>query len=251
DCTTIPEGLMESELFGHERGAFTGAERQVQGECELSARGTLFLDEIGDLPSQLQGQLLRIPQDPEFERPGRGNTRRAGVGIVAPTNRDLAVMVARAQFRQDLYYRLKVVELELPRLRTRGASDIDLLAQYFLDLYARKHGRGTRTFSPAVLEELRRYTWPGNVRELEHTIERAVVVVGTAPQILPEHLGLPESVKAQSKPETMALMTLADVEKKHILRMLEAAGGNRTKAAQLLDIGRNTLQRKLKEYGIE
>jgi Nif-specific regulatory protein len=251
DCTTIPEGLMESELFGHERGAFTGAERQVQGKAELADRGTLFLDEIGDLPSPLQGKLLRILQDREFERVGGRKTLRVDVRIVAATNRDLAVMVARGQFRQDLYYRLKVVELELPPLRTRGSSDIDLLAQYYLELYARKHGRGTRTFSPQVLGELRRYTWPGNVRELEHTIERAVVVAGAVPQILPEHLGLPEAVKEKSSPETLALATLADVEKRHILKMLDLAGGNRTKAAQLLDIGRNTLQRKLKEYGIE
>ncbi len=253
DCMTIPEGLMESELFGHEKGAFTGADRQVPGKCELADQGTLFLDEIGDLPLPLQGKLLRFLQDREFERVGGRRTLRADTRIVTATNRDLAALVRRGQFRQDLYYRLKVVEVELPALRERGVSDVDLLAQHFLELYSRKHGKPERGFDDAALAELFAYDWPGNVRELEHTIERAVVVAGSAERLLPQHLGLPsDRVASGAAPaDGAAGLTLAEVEKRHILRTLDAAGGNRTRAAQMLGIGRNTLQRKLRAYGIE
>jgi Nif-specific regulatory protein len=257
DCTTIPEGLMESELFGHEKGAFTGADRQVPGKCELAEGGTLFLDEIGDLPGPLQGKLLRILQDREYERVGGRKTLRADVRIVAATNRDLGLLSGRGQFRQDLYYRLKVIELELPTLRARGASDIELLAQHFLELYARKHGKPARSFDPEALVEMRRYPWPGNVRELEHCVERAVVVAG-GKVVSPQHLGLArvpvDGASAGNGAAGAAAgssQTLADVERRHILAILDAACGNRTRAAQLLGIGRNTLQRKLKEYGVE
>src|SRR5262249_40458272 len=207
----------------------------------------------GDLPLPLQGKLLRFLQDREFERVGGRRTLRADTRIVTATNRDLAALVRRGQFRQDLYYRLKVVEIELPALRERGGSDVDLLAQHFLELYARKHGKPARAFGDAALAELFAYDWPGNVRELEHTIERAVVVAGGAERILPQHLGLPrDRVQSGAAPaDGAAGLTLAEVEKRHILRTLDAAGGNRTRAAQMLGIGRNTLQRKLRAYGIE
>ncbi|MFO0573331.1 MAG: sigma-54-dependent Fis family transcriptional regulator [Polyangia bacterium] len=176
DCTSIPEGLMESELFGHERGAFTGAEQRVLGKAELASGGTLFLDEIGDLKGSLQGKLLRLLQDREFERVGGRKTLTVDVRIVAATNRDLASMVALGQFRADLYYRLKVIELELPSLRARGPEDIERLALHFVEQYARKHKKPVRCLSPDALLRLRGHSWPGNIRELEHCIESAVAL---------------------------------------------------------------------------
>ena len=178
DCTSIPEGLMESELFGHERGAFTGAEQRVLGKAELAHGGTLFLDEIGDLKGTLQGKLLRLLQDREFERVGGRKTIAVDVRIVAATNRDLLTLAQAGQFRSDLYYRLKVIELELPPLRARGPEDIERLAHHFVELYARKHKKPVRGLSAGAIERLRGHRWPGNIRELEHCIESAVALCG-------------------------------------------------------------------------
>jgi Nif-specific regulatory protein len=256
DCTTIPEGLMESELFGHERGAFTGADRTVPGKVELAAGGTLFLDEMGELPLALQMKLLRFLQDREFERIGGRRVLKADVRVVAATNRELEVMVRQGGFRQDLYYRLKVVEVHMPPLRDRGAEDIDRLATHFLLMYARKHGKSVRTFSPEARALLRGYGWPGNIRELEHCVESAVVFAG-GPEVLPTHLPLPQAPRARDTvpPEAGASpfppgLTLAEVERRYIARTLEECAGNRTKAAEVLGIGRNTLLRKIKEYGL-
>jgi len=256
DCTSIPEGLMEAELFGHERGAFTGAERTVVGRCEKAHDGTLFLDEIGELPLALQAKLLRFVQDREMERVGGRQVISANVRLVAATNRGLEDMVKRGTFRQDLYYRLKVVELRLPALRDRGASDIDTLARHFLAMYARKHGKPAQSIDPIALAMLRSHRWPGNIRELEHCIESAVVF-SNGPAVLPVHLSLPHEAadvaeweESRSHDTMPSGMSLADVEKRYIERTLSDCNGNRTRAAKVLGIGRNTLNRKIKQYGL-
>jgi len=256
DCTAIPEGLIEAELFGHERGAFTGAERLVYGKCELADGGTLFLDEIGDMPLPLQAKLLRFVQDREFERVGGRDVIKADVRVVAATNRNLSDAVERGRFRLDLFYRIKVVEVHMPPLRDRGGDDIELLAGHFLAHYARKHGKPIRAIDPSAMLTLRNYSWPGNIRELEHCIESAVVFCD-GPTLLPPHLSLrpdphaiaewDEAMKQDSVPSGL---TLEELEKRYILRTLAECGGNRTRAAAVLDIGRNTLLRKLKRYGI-
>jgi Nif-specific regulatory protein len=255
DCTAIPETLIEAELFGHEKGAFTGAERMVRGKCELAAGGTLFLDEIGDMPLALQAKLLRFVQDRELERIGGRQVIKADVRVVAATHRDLEEAVRRGAFRKDLYYRIKVVTVALPPLRERGVDDVAQLARHFLRIHARRHGRPARRFAPEAMALLRAYGWPGNIRELEHCVESAVVLC-RGEVIAPAHLALPE--RAADGREAAAAadaggepLTLAEVERRHILHVLEREGGNRTRAAQLLGIGRNTLGRKLRAYGID
>jgi transcriptional regulator with GAF, ATPase, and Fis domain len=176
DCTTLPANLVESELFGHERGAYTGADARVQGKVELAHRGTLFLDEIGELPLALQGKLLRFLQERRFERVGGRRTLEADVRIVAATNRDLADMVQQGSFRSDLYYRVRVVDIDLPSLQARGGRDILSLADHFVGVFGRRYEKRGVRLSPEAREALVRHTWPGNVRELEHAIERAVVL---------------------------------------------------------------------------
>ena len=256
DCTAIPETLIEAELFGHEKGAFTGADRLVKGKCELAAGGTLFLDEIGDMPLPLQAKLLRFVQDRELERIGGRQVIKTDVRVISATHRDLEDAVRRGAFRKDLFYRIKVVGIGLPPLRDRGGDDISQLARHFLRWYARRHRRPVRSIDPTAMSMLRTYAWPGNIRELEHCIESAVVL-SRGPALLPSHLSLPRSGQpaepghAQTgQGETMGL-TLAEVEKRHILRTLEAVAGNRTRASSVLDIGRNTLARKLKLYQID
>ncbi len=254
DCTTLPAGLIESELFGHERGAFTGADRQVRGKFEMADGGTLFLDEIGDLPLGLQGKLLRFLQEHEFERLGGRKTLKADVRVISATNADLEALLKEGKFRRDLYYRLRVVELVVPPLRERGPVDIERLAEHFLAVYSRRHRRKARAVSPAAMQRLKSYDWPGNVRELEHCIESAVVM-STAAVIDAEHLSLPGTAGDGSAiavtegggypPGT----PLAEVERDHIRRTVDACGGNRSRAAKLMGIGRNTLARKLKQGG--
>ncbi len=255
DCTTLPAGLIESELFGHERGAFTGAERQVEGKVELAAGGTLFLDEIGDLPLPLQGKLLRFLQSHEFERLGGRRTLRADVRVISATNADLEALLSEGRFRQDLYYRLRVVELVVPPLATRGPIDIERLAEHFLAVYARRHRRKARAIDRQAMQRLQAYSWPGNVRELEHCIESAVVL-SSAEVIDLTHLSLPSGAgnsPADAPGPTGAApgyppgTPLAEVEREHLRRTLQACGGNRSEAARLLGIGRNTLARKLKD----
>ena len=247
DCTSLPAGLIESELFGHERGAFTGADRRVQGKFEQAAGGTLLLDELGDLPLSLQGKLLRFLQDKRFERLGGGRTLSADVRVLAATNADLVELVERGDFRRDLYYRIRVLELCVPRLAERGPGDILRLAEHFLDKYSRRHRCPVDGISASALGRLQRHSWPGSVRELEHCIESAVVLArrGT---IEPHHLPLPG---AGPRPVTATGgyspgTPLREVERDHIKRTLDACHGNRTEAAKKLGIGRNTLLRKLK-----
>ncbi|HEY2745444.1 MAG TPA: sigma-54-dependent Fis family transcriptional regulator [Polyangia bacterium] len=249
DCTTIPPTLMENELFGHERGAYTGAEARARGKCEAADGGTLFIDEIGELPLPLQAKILRFLQDREFERVGGTRTLSADARVVTATHRDLEALVGRGEFREDLYYRIKVVQLALPPLRERGPEDVIRLAEHFLDVYRRKHGKPLLRFGAAARERLVQHRWPGNIRELEHCVESAVVLcerdeIGAEQLALPlgRHGGGGESGEFRPR-------SLAEVEREHILRTLAAADGNRSRAAELLGIGRNTLLRKLREYG--
>jgi Nif-specific regulatory protein len=250
DCASLPAQLVESELFGHERGAFTGAERRVPGRVELAHGGTLFLDEIGELPPQLQGKLLRFLQERCFERVGGRETLHVDVRIVCATHRDLEEAVRRGDFRQDLYYRVKVVSIVVPPLRERGGDEIERLAMHFADLYARRNRCATPRLDPDVLAVLRAHSWPGNVRELEHWIESAVVLsAGGLVRVsdLPASAVAAEAV--QPGPGTAAVprpgQTLADAMASHARATLEACGGNRSEASRRLGIGRNRLARLL------
>ena len=258
DCTTLPASLVESELFGHERGAYTGADRRVQGKVELAQGGTLFLDEIGDLPPPAQAKLLRFLQERTFERVGGRETLHADVRIVAATHRDLEALVQRGELREDLFYRLRVVEIVLPPLRARGPDEVEAIARHFLEHYARRHDRPGLSLGPAAMAALRGHRWPGNVRELEHAIERAVVM-GVGLEIGPEHLGLlPTAALATATLPTAALapatsgvvlplgLSLEEVERRYVEATLAAQGGNLTRTAESLEVGRNTLKRKVR-----
>jgi len=251
DCASLPPTLIENELFGHEKGAFTGADQRQAGKFETADSGTIFLDEIGELPLEVQGKLLRVLQDREFERIGGTRTVKVDVRIVAATHRDLAAGVRDGTFREDLYYRIRVVEVAVPPLRERGAEDIERLARHFLALAAQKNRlEPVPRLTPTALERLKKYRWPGNVRELEHCMESAAVLCEG--EVLPEHLALPGAEVAASPARGAgAMATLAEAERRHIAGVMETLGGNRTAAAKTLGIGRNTLARKLKAYGLE
>lgn len=246
NCGAVPEGLLESELFGHARGAFTGATQDRVGLFEAANGGTLFLDEIGEISRAMQVKLLRALQEREIRRVGENKSRSVNARILAATNADLAVDVKASKFRQDLYYRLRVVELRVPPLRERR-EDVLLLARAFLSEGAKRAGRGPMTLVARAAKELARYQWPGNVRELENAIERATALA-VGPGIDVEDL--PEDVSGASPgsrvPDEMRALT--DVERDHILAALAAAGGNRAVAAARLGIGQATLYRKLKQY---
>jgi Nif-specific regulatory protein len=257
DCAALPASLIENELFGHEKGAFTGADQRMEGKFEAAQGGTVFIDEIGELPPSVQGKLLRVLQDRELERVGGTQTVKVDVRIITATHRDLPRMVAEGTFRQDLFYRIKVVELVLPPLRERGLEDVERLARHFVASASKKHRpNAPPTLSPGALRRLTGYRWPGNVRELEHCIESAVVL--SEGEILPEHLplptALPESPSAADVEAAPApgrrVRPLEEVEREHILAVLEALSHNRTAAAKALGIGRNTLARKLRDYGL-
>ena len=248
NCAAIPSGLLESELFGHEKGAFTGAITQKIGRLELAHKGTLFLDEVGDLPLELQPKLLRALQEKEFERLGSTRTIPVDVRLVVATNRDLAKMVADREFRSDLYYRLKVFPINLPPLRER-AEDIPLLVRYFVNKHARRMNRRIETIPSAVMQALTRWNWPGNVRELENFIERAVILSEDSALRAPlTELEIPEEV--QTAPEEP---TLAAAEREHIIRVLgetDGVVGGPHGAAARLGLKRTTLITKMKKLGI-
>jgi formate hydrogenlyase transcriptional activator len=246
NCAAIPTGLLESELFGHERGAFTGAIAQRVGRFELANGGTIFLDEVGDIPLELQPKLLRVLQEQEFERLGGAQTIRVDVRLVAATNRDLAEMVAARTFRSDLYYRLRVFPLHMPALRERQ-EDIPALVRYFVEKHARRMNRSVETIPAETLDLLVRYSWPGNIRELENLIERAVIV--SPGPVLRVPLG---ELKSPTEPLADNL-TLRAAEREHILKALEATNwvlaGPRG-AATRLGMKRTTLQSKMRKLGV-
>ncbi|MEM9068893.1 MAG: sigma-54-dependent Fis family transcriptional regulator [Myxococcota bacterium] len=244
DCTTLPGQLVESELFGHERGAFTGADRRVRGMVEMAEGGTLFLDEIGDLPLESQGKLLRFLQERSFERIGGRQTLTADVRLICATHRDLETSVAEGRFREDLYYRIRVVEIDVPSLRERGPEEVLRLAQHFADRAARKHGRPTPRLTKEVLALLREHQWPGNVRELEHWIESAIVL---APDGVVKTRHLPSPRRVRRKSVTLPLgETLDEVTRRYVEATVDACG-SKVRAAESLEIGRNTVTRILKK----
>ncbi len=250
NCAAIPTGLLESELFGHEKGAFTGAISQKVGRFELAHQGTLLLDEVGDIPLELQPKLLRVLQEQEFERLGGTRTIKVDVRLVASTHRDLARLVADGRFREDLYYRLNVFPLVLPPLRERR-DDIPRLARHFTQRFARRMGRRIETIPTAVMEALVHYAWPGNIRELQNVIERAVILSPGLSLHVPT--GDLRPAPASSRASAAAPSTLADAERDHILGVLREAGwvlGGPDGAAARLGMKRTTLQSKMKKLGI-
>ncbi|MBU2549937.1 MAG: sigma-54 dependent transcriptional regulator [Proteobacteria bacterium] len=257
NCAALTETLMESELFGHEKGAFTGAHQGKPGRFELAGGGTLFLDEIGEMAATTQAKLLRVLEERAFERVGGTRTIKADVRVLAATNRDIEVEIAENRFRQDLYYRLNVVQVEVPSLRERGVSDIALLAEHILTQSSARNHKPVRGFKPQALKALTAYTWPGNVRELVNAVERAVIL-SRGDQI--EAQDLPLSIQSwmaggrradEPSGGLAAGMTIKQVEAELIERTLAETGGNRTQAASMLGITRQTLLNKIKEYGLE
>jgi formate hydrogenlyase transcriptional activator len=254
NCAAIPTGLLESELFGHERGAFTGAIAQKVGRFELAHKGTLFLDEVGDIPLELQPKLLRVLQEQEFERLGGTRTIKVDVRLVAATNRDLAKMVADGRFRSDLYYRLNVFPVALPPLRERR-DGIPSLVRHFTQQFARRMGKRIESIPTAVMDALVRYPWPGNVRELQNVIERAVILSRGPALEVPAGELQPSPVQAPPGPpaEGDAAVTLADAEREHIVRALRETGwvvAGPKGAAARLGMKRSTLQKKMKKLSI-
>jgi DNA-binding NtrC family response regulator len=255
NCAALPDTLLESELFGHERGAFTGADRQKPGRFELAAHGTLFLDEIGELSAAVQVKLLRVLQEREFQRVGGTATLKADVRLVAATNRDLTAEMAAGRFRTDLFYRLSVFNVHLPPLRERG-DDVLLLADTFIRTLAPKMGNTDVTLSRDACELLRRHPWPGNIRELQNAIERALITrEGTL--VTAAHLAIPppsEQITPPRPPEpprVAASMALDELQRKAIIDALQHTHGRKARAAQLLGVTRFQLYSRLKRYHID
>ena len=267
NCAALPENLVESELFGHEKGSFTGATNKREGRFELAHGGTIFLDEISELSLPLQSKLLRVLQEREFERVGGNRTIKVDVRVVAATNRKLEQSVEKNEFRQDLYFRLNVVPVHVPALRERD-GDVPLLAEAFCQRFIRNHGVPVKGLTPESLTALQGHDWPGNIRELQNVLERAVILCGEDGYIHPEQLGLTAPPQAgegdaptgaiEENPAAVvstaaaaaigAPTTLADLEKQHILSTLNQCEGNRTRTAETLDINIRTLRNKLNEY---
>jgi two-component system response regulator HydG len=252
NCAALPETLLESELFGHEKGAFTGAIARRQGRFQLAHKSSIFLDEIGEMAPTTQAKILRVLQEREFEPVGSTQTIKVDTRIIAATNKNLKDEIDQGHFREDLYYRINVVVLRVPSLGERR-EDIPLLADFFLKQYAKKNRRSIHGFTPRAVDLLMRHDWPGNVRELENVVERAVIM-SRGDMITP--LEFPEIIKEldidgqASRVDLTPGRSLKEIEKDMILRTLDETGGNRTHAAKLLGISRRTLQLKLKEYGI-
>lgn len=267
NCAAIPENLIESEFFGHEKGAFTGALNKREGRFELAHGGTILLDEISEVSMAVQAKLLRVLQERELERVGGSRTIKVDVRVISTTNRRLEQSVERKEFRQDLFFRLNVVPILVPTLREHK-EDIPFLSDYFMRRFARKHGGNAREISASCVDALLHHDWPGNVRELQNVIERAVILCGDEECIQTDHLGFTPKFMdsaAGSSPEALVIPSMAPVagaqsapagefqslsqlEKRHILAALEKCGGNRTHAARLLDISIRTLRNKLNEY---
>jgi Nif-specific regulatory protein len=243
-CGSLSENLLESELFGHKKGAFTGAIENKPGLFEQAHQGTLFLDEIADINKNIQTKLLRVIQEGEIKRVGDNSIRKVDVRIISATNKDLWEEVQNGNFREDLYYRLNVINIKMPSLRERR-SDIPLLAEHFLKKYALQNNKKISGFTAKTIDYLQNYPWPGNIRELENAIERAVIL-GRESKIPLNLFNL-----QRSKPEAdLVGKPLKEIEKHYILQTLELTGNNRTKAAEILDVSRRWLQYRLKEWGI-
>ncbi|UCB43640.1 MAG: sigma-54-dependent Fis family transcriptional regulator [Dehalococcoidales bacterium] len=246
NCVALPESLLESELFGHEKGSFTGAYAQKKGKFEVANKGTLFLDEIGDMSANIQGHLLRVLEEKEFTRVGGNELVKTDVRVVSATNKDIKRAVTDETFREDLYYRLNVVSIDLPPLRERK-EDIPLLAQYFLEKFATENQKEITEYSPKATDFLLKYEWPGNVRELENAIERAVILSKNACI----EVGDLVQENSQLVRVTLAGKSLDEVEKNHILHVLTETNGNYSEAAAVLGIARMTLYNKIKAYGLD
>jgi two-component system, NtrC family, response regulator HydG len=251
NCAALTETLLESELFGHEKGAFTGAERQRDGRFMQANKGTLFLDEIGEIALTVQAKLLRAIQEREVQRVGSDRTVTVDVRIIAATNRDLMAQVEAARFREDLYYRLNVVTLKVPALRERS-EDIPPLAQHFLKRFAERNRKPVKGFTPQAMDLLLKHAWPGNVRELENAIERGVILAPgefLSERELPLHLGCSGNAgPAAGNGEGIAGERLEDIERRAILATLDQTGGNKSETARILGITRATLHKKLKRF---
>jgi formate hydrogenlyase transcriptional activator len=250
NCAAIPLDLLESELFGHEKGAFTGAIAQRIGRFEMADKGTLFLDEVGDIPPSLQPKLLRVLQEQEFERLGSTNTRRVDVRLVAATNRDLTEMMRQGDFRTDLYYRLNVFPIRIPPLRERR-EDIPLLVEYFMEKYARRMGKRVETIPKATMQKLVDWPWPGNVRELQNMIERGVIL--SRGFVLEIPLAELDQSEIPVLDNTNGTSTLKDFEREHILQALNDSGwviGGPVGAAARLGINRSTLNARMRKLEI-
>lgn len=255
NCASIPDTLLESELFGHEKGAFTGAVARRPGRFKLADGGTIFLDEIGEMNIGIQAKLLRVLQEREFEPLGSTKTVKVDIRIIAASNKKLKEEVDKGSFREDLFYRLNVVPINLPPLRDRK-GDIPLLVEHFLKIYNEKNNRNVQGFHPRALDALMRYAWPGNIRELENVVERCVILsredfvpFSELPQAIQGETG--DTLAQQAREGIRPGMTIREMERELILSTLDENDGNRTRTARILGITRRTLQHKLKEYQIE
>jgi Nif-specific regulatory protein len=255
NCAALSETLLESELFGHERGAFTGATERKMGKFESAHQGTLMLDEIGEMSLAIQSKFLRVLEGHPFERVGGSKAIQVDVRVIAATNRDLEKAVGEGTFRRDLYFRLHVVEISVPPLRKRP-GDILQLADHFLDRFATQTGRKLRGFTPAATQRMQQYRWPGNVRELKNVVERAVLLthadVIDADDLLLSNLATAsESGEWSSLAPTYEAVPLMEVEKRHVAATLDSCGWNKTRAAEILGIERSTLDRKIRRFGLK
>ncbi len=252
NCGAIPETLLESELFGHEKGAFTGAHIQVQGKVEYAQNGTLFLDEIGELPALLQVKLLRFLQDKTIQRVGGREDLPVNTRVIAATNKDLATEITERKFRQDLYYRLGVVTITVPPLRDRK-GDLIVLASYFLNRYSELHNKRVKGFTSAAVESIESYAWPGNVRELENKIQRAIIV-SEGPMVEPSDLGFDQKLQKQAQAVSSEVRTLKAakerLEREMMLSALDKCAGNVAKAAEELGVSRPTVYDLMKKFGL-
>ncbi len=252
NCGAIPRELLESELFGHIKGAFTGALTNKKGKVEIADGGTVLLDEIGEMPLELQVRILRLIQEREIEKIGATSPTKVDVRIIAATHRDLASMVKQGSFREDLYYRLLVVPIKLPALRER-VGDVEELLQHFFARFRAKHGRTDMTILPEAVQYFLRYTWPGNVRELENAVERMVLLARSSEISISD---LPDFLRSQPQTDGAVVslpqhnISLVEVEKQMILEALKRCGGNQTRAARYLGMSRRTLAYRLEKYGV-
>ncbi|MFQ5429037.1 MAG: sigma-54-dependent transcriptional regulator [Phycisphaerae bacterium] len=250
-CTAISETLLESELFGHERGAFTDAKQLKKGLLELADGGTVFLDEVGDMPASLQAKLLRFLEEKTFRRVGGVRDIEVDARVIAATNRDIEKLIEAGDFREDLFYRLNIIPIYLPPLRERG-DDIRLIAEYYVDLFAKEFRRGSRNLSAEAVNKLLHYAWPGNVRELRNTIERAVLLAKNA-TLAPHDLVLgtvsqgPSTIPIELPPDGISLQT---IEEQLVRKALAQTGNNQTKAAKLLHLSRDQLRYRMERYGL-